>query len=221
MRLYLSFGIGVLAAVLSPVSSWAQSPAGFGSGEVEVVIEETAKESGDGSGEYSLRTTLKDDAVDAEIVHELSKVRTVMMENERDESMLVKKGGDEVATAGSDPAELGPWTDVAIDWLIPFAVAWDPERKENYRPRENEVRDAVHAAVSEASVRTRAKSDGRTTATVSIKETLPVDRLAEIVVEIREEIEDAEFALAGMRISATVTAPEGDPDVRGDEVTAP
>lgn len=221
MRWIVLSGTVALATIVTPLSATAQSASAFGAGEVEITVEQTAKESGDGSGEYSLTTIVRDDRHGVEIVHELTKVRTVMMEIERDEWMVVKENGAEIATAGSDPAALGPWRDLAIDWVIPFAVEWDPERMKNYRPRETEVREAVQAAVPDTSVRTRATSDGRTTASVSVDGTVPVDRLAEMIVEIRDELEDADIALATLRISATATAPEGDSDVRGDSAGTP
>lgn len=211
--------VAVLFAVeLSPGSADAQRPAGFGSGEIEVVVEETAKESGDGSGEYSLATVVKDDEHDIEITHTLVKTRTVLQEIVREEAMRVEEDGDEIATAESDPAELGSWTGVAVDYVIPFAVDWDPEKRENYRPLEDDVRKAVHSVAPDAGVRTSTRrSDGRTTATISFEEAMPVDALARQVVEIRDQLEQADIAMARVRFVAKATPPEGDTDVLGSD----
>lgn len=218
MRWIVIVVAALFAVELSPGSADAQRPAGFGSGEIEVMIEETAKESGDGSGEYSLTTVVKDDEHDIEIAHVLRKTRDVLQEIVLEEAMQVEEDGNEIATAESDPAELGSWTGIVVDYVIPFAVDWDPEKRENYRPREEDVRKAVHAVAPDASVKTSTRrSDGWTTATISFEETMPVDALARQVVKIRDQLERADIAMARVRIVARVSPPEGDTDILGSD----
>ena len=200
----------VLVAVIglaTPTLDFAQT-AGFADATVEIVSEWTGQDRGDGSGSYHLKTRVTDSRTGVTIEHELLADRTVDMEVESTESLVVLEGKVEKARASSDPAPLGPWADTAIAYVLPFDNEFSTDPPKSYRPRDKQVADLVHSAAPEARVSTRAGSDGRTMAVVEIPGVLPVEDLAKRFVGIRAAFREAEVGLAKLQIKGqAATAP--------------
>ena len=202
----LALALPLLVLLAAPAATLAQtSSPGFGGGPVVVVSEWRGQDRGDGSGSYTLTTSATSAGVTLE--HAISAERNVEQEISDEETLRVLEGRAEKARAGSDPAALGTWSQAAIDYVIPFALDFEPAKRTNYRPNDRKVRELVQSVVPEAKVTTRAGSDGRTTAEVTIEGDRPVDELAEAFVGIRRAFRDAEIGLARLKMTGRASAP--------------
>ncbi len=206
MGLRTAFGIVGLTLVF-PVLAHAQGAAPFGQSTVEVVSEWQGQDRGNGSGSYSLVTTLTDGSSGISIRHELSTERSVDGEVSSRELTVVLEGGDERYRAESDPAELGPYATQATSWAIPFDVEFHPDPRGNYRAQQKRVAEVVHSVVADAKVSTKGGSDGRTSATIEVPGEHAADALAERFVAIREAFRQADLGLARLVIKGEATAP--------------
>lgn len=199
----------VMGAVLvlgTPAIDFAQDAPGFGATALEVVSEWTGQDRGNGSGSYHLNTRVTDAREGVTIEHDLTAERTVELEIESTESLVVLEGKAEKARSGSDPTPLGPWSEVAIAYVLPFDLEFSTDTPKSYRPRDKQVAELVHSVVPDARVSTRAASDGRTTAVVEIPGAQPVPVLAAHFVGIRTAFRDAEIGLAKLQIKGRADA---------------
>jgi hypothetical protein len=215
MRRLSSLLVLVPALIVLP-SSPARAQNGsapFGAGPVAVVSECRGEDRGDGSGLYSLVTTVAGGAVSLE--HALTATRAVDGETSSTEVLRLLEDGKERASAGSDPGALGAWSGAAIGYVLPFGPDLSAAPRRNYRPSARVVREIVQSVVPEAKVSTRRGSDGRTSADVEVPGPQPVDALAEQFLAIRQAIREADIGLARLRIRGTATAPAGTPPPAG------
>jgi hypothetical protein len=199
-----------LVGLAAPVVAHAQTSSGFEGATVEVVSEWTSQDRGDGSGTYHLTTRVTDPRAGVTIEHDLAADRTVKLEIESDESLVVMEGKTERARAGSDPAPLGGWSSAAASYVIPFDLEFNTDPVKSYRTRDRQVIDLIRSVSPQAKVSTRVTSDGRTTATVEVPGVLPVQELASQFVGIRTAFRDAEVGLAKLQI-------KGQADITGTE----
>lgn len=206
----------ILGLILSlPALLHGQSSSGFGQSIVEVVSEWRGQDRGDGSGSYSLVTTLTDPSTEISIRHELSAERNVDGELSTSEGTVVLEGGDERYRADSDPTALGAYATLVTGWTLPFDLEFHPEPRGNYRAQQKRVAEVVNSVSEEAKVATRGGSDGRTSATVEIPGEHPANVLAERFVAIREALREADLGLAKLVLKGRATAP-----VSGGETAA-
>lgn len=192
------------ALLFWPTVSRGQSIS-FGSGTAEVVSEHKAQDRGDATGSYELVTRVARGGMVIE--HTLRIERDVYGDMTDVETMRVLEGNAVRATAASDPAALGGWAEAVVSWAIPFAVDFDGEPRRNYRAQDRKVKEVVRSVVPDASVNTRAGSDGRITAVVEIPGEKPVDGLAADFVGIRRALQDADVNPSRLRISGKATSP--------------
>ncbi|MGH7570507.1 MAG: hypothetical protein ACREMK_01500 [Gemmatimonadota bacterium] len=194
-------------ALMVPVLARGQSAPAFGQSTVEVVSEWRGQDRGDGSGSYSLLTTLIDPSSDVSIRHELTAERNVDGELASSELLTVLEGGDERYRSESDPSALGPFAAHATTWAIPFGLEFHPDPRGSYRPREERVAEVIHSVVADAELSVRSGSDGRTSATIEVPGEHAADVLARHFVGIREALREADLGLAKLVIKGQATAP--------------
>jgi len=206
-----SFVLPVLATVVGvlvvPAARAQTVSTPFGGRRVAVVSEWQGIDRGDGSGHYSLVTTISEGAISLE--HTLTATRAVDGETSSTEAMRVLEDGRERASAGSDPGGLGTWSGAAIGYAIPFDTDLSAIPRRNYRPNDRLVRETVQSVEPEAKVSTRRATDGRTAAEVTIPDPQPAGALAEKFLAIRRAFREADIGLARLRIRGTATAPAG------------
>ncbi|MGH7564358.1 MAG: hypothetical protein ACREK5_08035 [Gemmatimonadota bacterium] len=195
------------ACLVLPVPASGQIAPDFGRSTVEVVSEWQGKDRGDGSGSYSLVTTLTDGSTRVSIRHELSAERDVQGELASNEFLIVLEGGDERYRAEGDPSALGPYAVHATSWAIPFDLEFHPDPRGSYRAREKRVAEVVRSVVPDAEVSVRGGSDGRTSATIEVPGEHAADLLARQFVGIREAFREADLGLAKLVIKGHATAP--------------
>jgi hypothetical protein len=187
-------------ALLVPVAGRAQTVAAFDGATLDVNSEWVGQDRGDGSGSYRLTTRVTDERSGWTIQHELAAERGADLETTSTESIKVLQGDDERASAGSDPAALGEWSNPAVAYAIPFGVEFNTDPRKSYRPRQKQVEDLARSVAPDARVSTRSASDGRTSATIEIPGVLPVEELARQFVGIRQAFRDADVGLAKLQI---------------------
>lgn len=197
--------IGLCLAL--PALAHGQSAPAFGQGSLDVVSEWRGEDRGDGSGSYTLVTSLTDASNDVVIRHELASERRVDGGIESNESLIVLEGGQERYRAESDPTELGPYVTPATAWVIPFDLEFKPDSRSNYRPQQKRIAEVAHSVVPDAKVSTKSASDGRTIATIEIPDSQPVEALAQRFVAIRTALREADLGLAKLVIRGSATAP--------------
>lgn len=190
-----------------PFLAHGQSAPTFGQSTVAVVSEWRGQDRGDGSGSYSLVTTLTDPSIEISIRHELAAERNVDGEVSSRELTVVLEGGDERYRTESDPTPLGGYAVLVTGWTLPFDVEFHPERRGNYRAQQKRIAEVVHSVVAEAKVSTKGGSDGRTSATVEVPGEHAANVLAERFVGIREALREADLGLAKLVIKGKATAP--------------
>lgn len=191
-----------------PVSTHGQSTPEFGSNEVEVVSQSEAVDRGDGSGSYHLVTTATDESLGISVQHELGTERDSDGEVREEEALRALQGKEELYRGESDPSVLGPWSDAAVTFAVPFDVDFDTDSPSTYHAREKQIKQIVHAVVPNAKVTTRGGSDGRTLATIRLPDVQPANQLADQFVAIRAALHDASVGLAKMRIEGKAIAPQ-------------
>jgi len=202
--------VALAASLLFPVLAIAQSATpDFGVSNVQVVSELRGQDRGDGSGSYVLMTTLTDASSDITLRHELSSERTVEGEVISKELLLVLEGDQERYRSESDPATLGPYAVHATTWAIPFDADFHDEPRKNYRAQQKKIAEIVKTVVPDAKISTKSGSDGRSTATIEVPGSHPVDVLAQRFVGIREALYEADFGMAKLVIKGTAVAPGG------------
>ncbi|HKY59484.1 MAG TPA: hypothetical protein VJP59_00595 [Gemmatimonadota bacterium] len=199
--------IAVAATFVMPVLAMGQSGPEFGVSSVQVVSELRGQDRGDGSGSYSLATSLRDASSDVTLRHELSTERTVEGEVVSKETMLVLEGDEERYRSESDPEGLGPYAVHATTWALPFDVEFRPDPRKNYRAQQKKVAEIVHGVVPDAKVSTKSGSDGRTSASIEVPGSHPADVLARHFVEIRVALREADLGMAKLVIKGTAVAP--------------
>ena len=201
--------VALAAAFVFPVLAMGQSATpDFGVSSVQVVSELRGQDRGDGSGTYALMTTLTDASSNVTLRHELNAERTVEGEVVSKESLLVLEGDKESYRSESDPSALGPYAVHATTWALPFGVEFHDEPRKNYRAQQKKVAETVHAVVPDAKISTKSGSDGRTTATIEVPGSHPVDLLAQRFVGIREALYEADLGMAKLVIKGTAIAPD-------------
>jgi hypothetical protein len=191
-----------------PVSMNGQTAPEFGSTEVEVVSQSEAVDRGDGSGSYHLVTTATDKALGISVQHELGTERDGDGEVREEEALRALEGKEELYRGESDPSALGPWSDAALTYAVPFDRDFWTDSPSTYHARDKQVKQLVQAVVSNAEITTRGGSDGRTRATIRLPDVQPVNELAKQFVAIRTAFHDAGVGLAKMRIEGKAIAPQ-------------
>lgn len=199
-------GFVTISAIL-PASTSGQSAPKFGSSEVEVVSESEAIDRGDGSGSYHLVTTATDKSLGISVQHELGTERDGYGEVREEEALRALEGKEELYRGESDPSALGPWSDAALTYAVPFDVDFETDSPSTYHAREKQIKQIVQAVVPNAEVTTRGGSDGRTRATIRLPDVQPANDLAKQFVAIRAALHDAGIGLAKMRIEGMAVAP--------------
>lgn len=195
--------IGVL-----PASMHGQTTPEFGATEVEVVSQSEAIDRGDGSGSYHLVTTATDKSLGISVQHELGTKRDGYGEVREEEALLALEGKKELYRGESDPSALGPWSDAALTYAVPFDLDFWTDSPSTYHARDKKVKQIVQAVVPNAEITTRGGSDGRTRATIRLPDVQPVNELAKQFVAIRAAFHDAGVGLAKMRIEGRAVAPQ-------------
>ena len=188
------------AVVLAPAVARAQTAPAFDGATLDVSSEWVGQDRGDGSGSYRLTNRVTDGRAGWTIEHELAAERGVDLETSSTETLKVFQGDEEMASAGSDPAALGQWSNPAVAYAIPFGVEFNTDPRKSYRPRQKQVEELARSAAPEARVSTRSASDGRTSATIEIPGVHPVAELARQFVGIRQALRDADVGLAKLQI---------------------
>lgn len=204
-----------LVILATPTLGRGQGATAFEGTTLDVTSEWLGQDRGDGSGTYRLTTRVTDPAAGLTILHELVADRKVDQQVESSETLRVLEGDAERAHAGSDPSELGAWSNAAIAYAIPFDTGFDSEPRKTYRPRDKQVTELVRSAAPDAKVTTRASSDGRTTAVVEIPGVVPVSDLAHQFVEIHQAFREADVGLAKLQIKG-----RADTSVSGEAASA-
>ncbi len=189
-----------------PASMYSQKPE-FGSTEVEVVSLSEAVDRGDGSGSYHLVTTATDKSLGVSVQHELGTERDGYGEVREEEVLRALEGKEELYRGESDPSALGPWSDAALTYAVPFDLDFWTDSPSTYHARDKQVKQIVQAVVPNAEITTRGGSDGRTQATIRLPDVQPVNELAKQFVAIRAAFHDADVGLAKMRIEGKAVAP--------------
>lgn len=188
------------AVALAPAAAPAQTAPAFDGATLDVSSEWVGQDRGDGSGSYRLTTRVTDGRAGWTIEHELAAERGVDLETSSTETLRVFQGDEEMASADSDPAALGQWSNPAVAYAIPFDVEFNTDPRKSYRPRQKQVEELARSAAPEARVSTRSASDGRTSATIEIPGVHPVAELAQQFVGIRQALRDADVGLAKLQI---------------------
>ena len=188
------------AVALAPAVARAQTVPAFDGATLDVSSEWVGQDRGDGSGSYRLTTRVTDGRAGWTIEHELAAERGVDLETSSTETLRVFQGDEEMASADSDPAALGQWSNPAVAYAIPFDVEFNTDPRKSYRPRQKQVEELARSAAPEARVSTRSASDGRTSATIEIPGVHPVAELAQQFVGIRQALRDADVGLAKLQI---------------------
>ncbi len=188
------------AVALAPAVARAQTAPAFDGATLDVSSEWVGQDRGDGSGSYRLTTRVTDGRAGWTIEHELAAERGVDLETSSTETLRVFQGDEEMASADSDPAALGQWSNPAVAYAIPFDVEFNTDPRKSYRPRQKQVEELARSAAPEARVSTRSASDGRTSATIEIPGVHPVAELAQQFVGIRQALRDADVGLAKLQI---------------------
>ena len=188
------------AVALAPAVARAQPAPAFDGATLDVSSEWVGQDRGDGSGSYRLTTRVTDGRAGWTIEHELAAERGVDLETSSTETLRVFQGDEEMASADSDPAALGQWSNPAVAYAIPFDVEFNTDPRKSYRPRQKQVEELARSAAPEARVSTRSASDGRTSATIEIPGVHPVAELAQQFVGIRQALRDADVGLAKLQI---------------------
>lgn len=188
------------AAVLAPASARAQTAPAFDGATLDVSSEWVGQDRGDGGGSYRLTTRVTDDRAGWTIEHVLAAERGPDLATHSTETLKVLQGDQEMASAESDPAALGQWSNPAVAYAIPFDVEFNTDPRKSYRPRQKQVEELARSAAPEARVSTRSSSDGRTSATIEIPGVLPVEELARQFVGIRQAFREADVGLAKLQI---------------------
>lgn len=191
-----------------PVNMNGQTTPEFGSTEVEVVSQSEAVDRGDGSGSYHLVTTATDKALGISVQHELGTERDGYGEVREMEALRALEGKEELYRGESDPSALGPWSDAALTYAVPFDLDYHTDARSNYRPRDKQLKQIVQVVVPNAQVTTRAASDGRTSATIRLPDVQAADELAKQFVGIRVALCEAGVGLAKIRIEGKAVAPQ-------------
>ncbi|MEJ2152074.1 MAG: hypothetical protein P8Y29_03755, partial [Gemmatimonadota bacterium] len=179
----------------------------FGSTEVEVVSQSEAVDRGDGSGSYHLVTTATDESLGVSVQHELGIERDGYGEVREEEALRALKGKEELFRGESDPSVLGPWSDAALTYAVPFDLDFWTDSPSTYHARDKQIKQIVQAVVPNAEITTRGGSDGRTRATIRLPDVQPVNELAKQFVAIRAAFHDADVGLAKMQIEGRAVAP--------------
>lgn len=190
-----------------PASMHGQTTPEFGSTEVEVVSQSEAVDRGDGSGSYHLVTTATDKSLGISVQHELGTERDGYGEIREEEALRALEGKEELYGGESDPSALGPWSDAALTYAVPFDLDYHTDARSNYRARDKQLKQIVETVVPNAQITTRAGSDGRTSATIRIPDVETADQLAKQFVGIRVALCEAGLGLAKMRIEGKAVAP--------------
>ena len=198
--------LALAATFVMPVLAMGQSGPEFGVSSVQVVSELRGQDRGDGSGSYTLVTSLRDASSDITLRHELTSERTVEGEVVSKELLMVLEGDQERYRSESDPEGLGPYAVHATTWAIPFDVEFHDEPRKNYRAQQKKVAEIVHGVVPDAKISTKSGSDGRTTAMIEVPGSHPVDVLAQRFVGIREALYEADLGMAKLVIKGTAIA---------------
>ncbi len=191
-----------------PASMYGQVTPEFGSTVVEVVSQSEAIDRGDGSGSYHLVTTATDKSLGISVQHELGTERDGYGEVHEEEALRALEGKEELYRGESDPSALGPWSDAALTYAVPFDLDFWTDSPSTYHARDKKVKQIVQAVVPNAEITTRGGSDGRTLATIRLPDVQPVNQLAKQFVAIRTAFHDAGVGLAKMRIEGKAVAPQ-------------